>query len=71
MRSLRRVRPAPGIRPRETGVQAAGAHTKRNFLRAAGVMGAAMITGAIVFGMVGVAAGFTWDFFSSRGERGD
>ena len=26
-----------------------------------------MLTSAIVFGMVGVAAGFTWDYISSRG----
>jgi hypothetical protein len=25
-----------------------------------------MLTSAIVFGMVGVAAGFTWDYISSR-----
>jgi hypothetical protein len=25
-----------------------------------------MLTSAIVFGMVGVAAGFTWDYITSR-----
>jgi hypothetical protein len=28
----------------------------------------AMITSAIVFGMVGVAAGFTWDYVINRGK---
>jgi len=27
-----------------------------------------MITGAIVFGMVGVAAGFTWDYVINRSK---
>jgi len=27
-----------------------------------------MITSAIVFGMVGVAAGFTWDYVVNRGK---
>ena len=28
----------------------------------------AMLTSAIVFGMVGVAAGFTWDYVINRGK---
>lgn len=28
-----------------------------------------MITSAIVFGMVGVAAGFTWDYLFDREEK--
>jgi len=32
------------------------------------VEGPAMLTSAIVFGMVGVAAGFTWDYVINRGK---
>ncbi len=32
------------------------------------VVGTDMITSAIVFGMVGVAAGFTWDYVVNRGK---
>jgi hypothetical protein len=41
---------------------------QRNFLLAAGVVGPVMLTSAIVFGMVGVAAGFTWDYVINRGK---
>jgi hypothetical protein len=47
------------------GVPPRGA-ARGNFPPAAGVVGGVMLTGAIVFGMVGVAAGFTWDYFVSR-----
>jgi hypothetical protein len=39
-----------------------------NFPDPAAVSTEAMITGAIVFGMVGVAAGFTWDYVINRGK---
>ncbi len=32
------------------------------------VEGRAMLTSAIVFGMVGVVAGFTWDYVINRGK---
>ncbi len=41
---------------------------KRNSPTADGVVGTDMITSAIVFGMVGVAAGFTWDYVVNRGK---
>ena len=41
---------------------------QRNFPAAPAVSGLDMITGAIVFGMVGVAAGFTWDYVINRGK---
>jgi hypothetical protein len=43
---------------------------QRNFPVSAAVSDDAMITTAIVFGMVGVAAGFTWDYVSNRKTRG-
>ena len=49
------------FRPRER-------RTQRNFLVAPGVGGTVMLTSAIVFGMVGVAAGFTWDYVINRGK---
>lgn len=39
---------------------------QRNFPDTATVFVNAMITSAIVFGMVGVAAGFTWDYVFNR-----
>jgi hypothetical protein len=39
-----------------------------NFPERAGVIGSGMITSAIVFGMVGVAAGFTWDYVLHRDD---
>jgi hypothetical protein len=42
--------------------------TQRNFPIAGRVVGTDMITSAIVFGMVGVAAGFTWDYVVNRGK---
>jgi hypothetical protein len=50
-----RGRPA-GLRRRATG---------KPIIAQAGY-GNAMITGAIVIGMVGVAAGFTWDYLIKR-----
>ena len=41
---------------------------QRNFPTRARVVGTDMITSAIVFGMVGVAAGFTWDYVVNRGK---
>ena len=43
-------------------------HTQSNFPLPPAVFINAMITGAIVFGMVGVAAGFTWDYVINRGK---
>jgi hypothetical protein len=39
---------------------------KSNFPDSGAVYIKAMITSAIVFGMVGVAAGFTWDYVINR-----
>jgi hypothetical protein len=39
-----------------------------NFFVSSAVYIKAMITSAIVFGMVGVAAGFTWDYVINRGK---
>jgi hypothetical protein len=41
---------------------------QRNFPYRAAVFGGVMLTSAIVFGMVGVAAGFTWDYVVNRGK---
>jgi len=41
---------------------------QRNFPTTVVVVGTDMITSAIVFGMVGVAAGFTWDYVVNRGK---
>jgi hypothetical protein len=37
-----------------------------NFPAGAGVVAGVMLTAAIVFGAVGVAAGFAWDFVKDR-----
>lgn len=39
-----------------------------NFPAGAAVVAGVMITAAIVFGAVGVAAGFAWDFVKPKGE---
>jgi hypothetical protein len=39
-----------------------------NSPKLAGVVRFRMITSAIVFGMVGVAAGFTWDYIIHRDD---
>jgi hypothetical protein len=39
-----------------------------NFPERIGVVRFRMITSAIVFGMVGVAAGFTWDYILHRDD---
>jgi hypothetical protein len=64
------LRPGGPIRPRR-GVRGAGFHRRpagvqTNFPWADRVGGGVMLTSAIVFGMVGVAAGFTWDYITSR-----
>lgn len=51
----------PRFRAHEARVQGNSAVVKR-------VEGPAMLTSAIVFGMVGVAAGFTWDYVINRGK---
>ena len=48
------------------GLHRAGRPAQSNFLVAPAVYINAMITSAIVFGMVGVAAGFTWDYVINR-----
>jgi hypothetical protein len=45
-----------------------GLRTQSNFPLPAAVYINAMITSAIVFGMVGVAAGFTWDYVINRSK---
>jgi hypothetical protein len=45
-----------------------GHATQSNSLIRTTVSIKAMITTAVVFGMVGVAAGFTWDYVINRGK---
>ena len=45
-----------------------GRRAQSNFPNIGAVYIKAMITSAIVFGMVGVAAGFTWDYVINRGK---
>jgi hypothetical protein len=59
--------PAVGF-AREDGFHRRHAGTQRNSLRADTVVGSVMITSAIVFGAVGVVAGFTWDYVINRGK---
>jgi hypothetical protein len=54
--------------PREPQFHAQNAPMQVNFTVAGRVVGGVMLTGAIVFGMVGVAAGFTWDYVINRGK---
>jgi hypothetical protein len=54
--------------PRERRFHARFAPLQVNFAIEARVVGGVMLTGAIVFGMVGVAAGFTWDYVINRGK---
>jgi hypothetical protein len=54
--------------PRERRFHARIAPLQVNFTIEARVVGGVMLTGAIVFGMVGVAAGFTWDYVINRGK---
>jgi hypothetical protein len=67
VRLVRRFAPAIGF-AREDGFRRRGLAAQRNFPGAPPVVGSEMITSAIVFGMVGVAAGFTWDYVVRRGE---
>lgn len=67
MRSLDRFAAALGF-ARERRFHARTGVTQVNFTDVNRVVGSIMLTGAIVFGMVGVAAGFTWDYFSNRGK---
>jgi hypothetical protein len=53
---------------RERGFRAREAPVQRNSAVVKRVEGPAMLTSAIVFGMVGVAAGFTWDYVINRGK---
>ncbi len=53
---------------RERRFRAHGVHMQGNFAVMGRVEGPAMLTSAIVFGMVGVAAGFTWDYVINRGK---
>ena len=50
------------------GLHGRGGGVQRNFPYPAAVFGSVMLTSAIVFGMVGVAAGFTWDYVINRGK---
>jgi hypothetical protein len=59
---------ARGRAGREDAFRRRDGPAQRNFTAAAGVVGTDMITSAIVFGMVGVAAGFTWDYVVNRGK---
>jgi len=49
-------------------VAGADVASKVNFPSPDRVMGSGMITTAIVFGMVGIAAGFTWEYVIKQGE---
>jgi hypothetical protein len=63
--------PAPRIAraPRHgDGFRLGDGRAQGNFTDPAAVFINAMITSAIVFGMVGVAAGFTWDYVINRGK---
>jgi len=51
---------------REDGFRRRRTAAQRNFPGAAPVVSSVMLTSAIVFGMVGVAAGFTWDYVVNR-----
>jgi len=53
---------------RETRRQKRGRALKGNFPYAPGVLRPVMLTGAIVFGAIGVAAGFAWDYIIKRDE---
>ena len=53
---------------RERRFRASDAHMQGNSGIMNRVQRTAMLTSAIVFGMVGVAAGFTWDYVINRGK---
>ncbi|HEX3468507.1 MAG TPA: hypothetical protein VHT05_10545 [Candidatus Elarobacter sp.] len=53
---------------RERGFHARRDAAQVNFTVTRRVVGSIMLTGAIVFGLVGVAAGFTWDYVINRGK---
>lgn len=53
---------------RERRFHAATNATQVNFTVTSRVVRSVMLTGAIVFGLVGVAAGFTWDYVINRGK---
>jgi hypothetical protein len=53
---------------RERRFRAHDALVQRNFAVMKRVVDPAMLTSAIIFGMVGVAAGFTWDYVINRGK---
>ena len=50
----------------ESRFRALGAPPQTNFTERAAVIRSVMLVGAIVFGMVGVAAGFAWDYVVAR-----
>ena len=52
--------------PGGAGFRRPAAAVQLNSLAPDRVGGSVMLTSAIVFGMVWVAAGFTWDYISSR-----
>jgi len=58
----------PRSRARGAEFHANAPAAQRNSLYAQGVESSVMLTSAIVFGMVGVAAGFTWDYVINRGK---
>jgi hypothetical protein len=63
------LRPGEWIRPRRDGgarFRAGRRHVQTNSPYRAGVLRTVMLTSAIVFGMVGVAAGFTWDYLIKK-----
>gem|GEM_PF-2367492 len=67
-RPAKRVFAAADGFARERRFRAHDAHVQGNFAVMERVEGPAMLTSAIVFGMVGVAAGFTWDYVINRGK---
>ena len=51
---------------REAQFQISAGRRQTNFPAPATVVAGEMLTTAIVFGMIGVAAGFTWDYVIAR-----
>jgi hypothetical protein len=65
--TCRRLRCRRSNSPRNAVPRTRSAHAKELRRRKPGY-GTAMLTSAIIFGMVGVAAGFTWDYVINRGK---
>jgi hypothetical protein len=59
---------SPRDSPAESRFRRRGPAVQRNFPFAPRVVGSVMLTSAVVFGLVGVVAGFTWDYVIDRGK---